>query len=112
VDTLWVSEVRPARDTLPARDTRHMDCTRATLSTKVHPLVATWFHPVTPGCAGGALFWKILEAHFLHYLLTDSHTRQSENSENSELPDSSKTVVRSALDPGERHTSLSHLDHT
>ena len=39
-----------------------------------------------------SLFWKTLEAHCFHYFLTDSPTKQSENSENSELLDSSKTV--------------------
>jgi len=37
-------------------------------------------------------FWKTPEAHCFHYFLTDSPTKQSEDSENSELPDSSKTV--------------------
>ena len=42
-----------------------------------------------------SLFWKNLEAQcFIHYFyfLTDFPTKQSENSENSELPTSSKTV--------------------
>ena len=36
-----------------------------------------------------SLFWKHLEAHCFHYFLTDSPTKQSENFENSELPDPS-----------------------
>jgi len=39
-----------------------------------------------------SLCWKNLEAHCFHSFLTDSPTKQSKNSENSELPDSSKTV--------------------
>ena len=39
-----------------------------------------------------SLFWKNLDAHCFHYFLTDSPTNQSENSDNSELPDSFKTV--------------------
>jgi hypothetical protein len=35
---------------------------------------------------------KNLEAHCFHRFLNDSPTNQSESSENSELPDSSKTV--------------------
>jgi len=37
-----------------------------------------------------SLFWKNLDAHRIHYVLTDSPTKQSENSENGELPDSSE----------------------
>jgi hypothetical protein len=40
-----------------------------------------------------SLFWNNLEAHCFHYSLTDSPTKQSENSENSELPDSSEAAV-------------------
>jgi len=39
-----------------------------------------------------SLFWKHLEAHYFHYSMTGSPIKQSENGENSELPDSSKTV--------------------
>ena len=37
-----------------------------------------------------SLFWKNLEAHYFHCFLTDSYTKQSENSENGELPDFQK----------------------
>jgi hypothetical protein len=40
------------------------------------------------------LFWKNLEAHCFHSFQTDSPTKQSENSENRELPDSSKKIVK------------------
>ena len=46
-----------------------------------------------------SLFWKILEPHCFHYryILTDYPTKHSENGEHdSELLDSSKTVVRKA----------------
>ena len=39
-----------------------------------------------------SLFWKNLEAHCFHYFPTDSPTKQLENSENTELLDSPKTV--------------------
>jgi len=39
-----------------------------------------------------SLFRKNLEAHCFHSFLTDSPTKQSENSERGELPDYSKTV--------------------
>jgi len=38
---------------------------------------------------------KNLEADYFHYFMTDSPTKQSENSENSEIPDSSKICENS-----------------